>query len=517
MNNLPLLSPAQSLLSALTKAIEAPLQTGIFLSETKDLLVAIREQLLWYRKALAAFREAGLAEEYVALSKQVREDFLSRNARLVEDIKGLCEGTTDSIPYEFAIYLNHEYGRLCGKEGGVALCPYRQFNFVYHDVGRSLRATFDKLSETIIEQRDNQEAKLTGLEDPPALPSSLVMIGYQYAMSDDIVYQSMLFHELGHHLFPPSCLNTPDYTRKMMGALKTRPSIQKELSKRPQGMSESDAWRFLDDYIRPLCSSWVNELFCDAFAMAMAGPQFGLTFDDLVGWQPRQTSFGNSHPANLLRRHVQWRVLQQTGWLSSPTPDGADGSDAFTKMALQSFGSLKPTQSLAGVSWQALPAREPYADVLGDMADWLVDQIDVIAEEGINVARDASSRSAEFWSLGPHVARLLNRAVVPSTVITSDDLGIVAAHQHEGKCWRYYPQPCTVMNVARLLHETGCEDLLGLWPDNGNGRKDRFSVGKRLSEWTQKAIEDWLLLQGMGGLHDSQQAHNPEETSEAGR
>ena len=145
----PALTPAQSLLRALIDTIGRSLSASTYLYETDGFLHALKRQLAWYEHALLAFHAADLHREHRDLSRLITEAFLDQDNRLVENIKGLCEGTTDVIPFALAAYLNLEFSDLCEErrappapaapgdvdnidpgdtektQGGVALCPFR--------------------------------------------------------------------------------------------------------------------------------------------------------------------------------------------------------------------------------------------------------------------------------------------------------------------------------------------------------------------------------------------------------
>jgi len=512
------------------------------------LLEALKRQLTWYEDSLLVFRTSDLVDEFKHLSEGILRGFLRPETRLVEDIKGLCEGTTDVIPYALATYITHEFRRLCDPKpegswplsmhrpkeacGGVALCPFRQFNYFYQDVGRSLADTFQKLDAMILEQRDSLASDSGRLRDPSGFPKTHVMIGFQYAMAGDIIYHSVLFHELGHHLFAAKWMPDKQHAERLYDKLRrdlpadvllkdVPPKVRDDPDRRAQ-ILDNTARHLLDYFILP----WVGELFADAFAVALGGPQYGLAFHNLTGPSERDTTFGQSHPADLLRKHQQWITLREIGWTEDkPVKDagapGAVGKDrsvaeSFRAVAVEVFSSLRP-RSIEDVRWKIVDPSSVIHDedpVLTVLAAVLIDELHRIAAKAVEVVEDAKVRCSEFWALGPEVMKLFERAVVPSTIVLKQSsLGERAGIDVDGhldpdggdkrEAWMYWPQPCTVMNVARVLYETGCGKLLKDWPPiqevGAATPKDKlFRVHGRLSDWTQKAIADWLLYQAHG-------------------
>ncbi len=526
----PIVSPAQSLLHALIDTIDRSLRSATYLHETRELLKALKVQLTWYEDALHAF-PAGFHDEFDDLSEGIVEEFLRGKTGIVEDIKGLCEGTTAAIPYALATYLNKEFRRLYDPKpegswplsmprpkqvrGGVALCPFRQFNYFYQDVGHNLEKIFGKLDAMIIGYCENSGLGTDKLPARDKFPGSLAMIGFQYAMASDIIQQAVLFHELGHHLFAMKELPDTACRGRLLEKLKERLPEEfllagvEDTTRRTEAIEEN-ATRIRDDMIIP----WIGELFADAFAIAIGGPQYGLAFRDLTGPSKRERTFTETHPADLLRRHQQWKTLQEAGWAKGMV-DGPPRDEDFASLASGVFRRLEPGDDLANVSWKFLhpffgtqdepPGLDVFVTILKEEFDW-------IAKSAVACVDDADSRCAEFWALGPEVMKLFERAVVPSTIVLKQSslgerAGIdVDGHLDpdggdKGEAWIYRPQPCTVMNVARVIYETGCGKLLEDWPPPQQAGetvpKDKlFVVHARLSDWTQKAIADWLLYEG---------------------
>ncbi len=512
-----ILSPAQSLLHALIVTIDRSLQSATYLHETRDLLEALKLQLAWYENALLAFRAAGFHDEIERLSEGIIEEFLRGETGIVQDIKGLCEGTTDAIPYALGTYINYEFQRLCREEGGVALCPFRQFNYFYQDVGRNLAQIFGKLDVMVIDECENSGLGTDKLPARSEFPGSLAMIGFQYAMASDIIQQAVLFHELGHHLFAMKELPDTACRERLLRKLKSRlpeevllqdvpDTVKKDADRRAQAI-DNNAERFRDYLIIP----WIGELFADAFAIAVGGPQYGLAFHDLTGPSRRERTFTETHPADLLRQHQQWVTLQEAGWAKGMV-DGPREEEDFVALASEVFRRLEPRDDLANVSWKFLHpflGTQDEAPGLGVFVTILKEEFGWIAKNAVECVGDADSRCEEFWALGPEVMMLFERAVVPSTIVLKqpslDGLQGIDVDGHldpdggdKREAWMYWPQPCTVMNVARVLYETGCGKLLKDWPPIQKPGEDMpkaklFRVHTRLSDWTQKAIADWLL------------------------
>ncbi len=555
----PALSPAQSLLHALIETIDHSLQSSTYLRETKSLLDDLKRQLGWYERALLAFQDAGKKrgnyDEFDALCEKTLKTFQNAETRLIENIKGLCEGTTDAIPYALATYLNSEFRSLCNKDaplapkadrekdapdgggaargerpgdsGGVALCPFRQFNFFYQDIGSSFAGIFASLTDAYQSELDVlTRCQKDKLGIPPSMPHTHALIGCQYAMADDVLYHSVLFHELGHYLF--DFMRRDDYKGDLLQKVVERLPAERILGAYSEFLQNSDDnekqgfVRSMQTRLHSLLLQWTNELFADAFAAALGGPQYSLAFHDLTGPRQELTTFTRLHPADLLRQRQQWLALKRSGWArdeeavvgdATADADGeakTEGELRFEAMARRALATLRHEGPLDKIDpkpeWQ--PDRGLVAvpkDILPVLAS-ILDSISArIADDAKACVSDTDRRGSEFWQLGPDVLTMLENAVVPSTIVSGQGTlnGLVGKDAHgwldpeEGdkdKAWVYHPQPCTVMNVARLLHQDGSERLLDRWPKDDAKRKV-FQVHSRLSDWTQKAIADWLLFE----------------------
>lgn len=557
----PALSPAQSLLHALIETIDHSLQSSTYLRETKRLLDVLRCQLSWYEGALLAFQHAGERHgnygEFDALSEKTLETFQNADTRLIENIKGLCEGTTDAIPYALATYLNSEFRRLCKKhgllapqadrekgapdggggargetpadKGGVALCPFRQFNFFYEDIGRSFAGIFLSLTGTYRKQLEvlDPDERRELLRDLTDMPRTHALIGCQYAMADDVLYHSVLFHELGHYLF--GFMHRDAYRENLREKVLERLPAGQILEAYSRILQESDDDEkrgfvsFKQTQLQTLLLQWTNELFADAFAAALGGPQYGLAFHDLTGPRQERMTFTRLHPADLLRERQQWLTLERSGWArdeeaaegdatadadSEPKTEGELRFEAMARRALATLRDEKPPDEPdSKAEWKPEPhlVAEDIFPVLATILESISARI---ADDAIACVSDTEKRSSEFWELGPDVLTMLENAVVPSTIVRRQStlygwkgkgahgwLDPKKEKVNKEKAWVYHPQPSTVMNAARLLYEGGSERLLEQWPED-DAKKKVFQIHSRLSDWAQKAIADWLLFQG---------------------
>jgi len=127
----PSIVPTQLLIRAMQRAIEDSVAGGIHLVETKQFLEAIREHLVWYDRLLQQ------VQGHVADPETVEgaiNQIGSMVCEVVSYLRGMCEGTSDRIPFTFAPLLQRELKAATGKRQDIALFPLDEFNYFYIDV-----------------------------------------------------------------------------------------------------------------------------------------------------------------------------------------------------------------------------------------------------------------------------------------------------------------------------------------------------------------------------------------------
>lgn len=508
----PSIATTESLLHALIRNIDYSRESSTHLRETEDFLVAIKEHLVWYDRILHIVwaDEERFPPEEVADTVGVVENLVYE---VIESVKGLCDGTTDRIPFSLATLLNHEFeryiksdtedrGRTADTEDqrrGVALYPVTEVNYYYEDVSDAIGNAFHDLDiwlvDVVLSRLDPEP-----IHDPPDFPRSLIAIGFQYAMVDDVLYNGILFHELGHYVFKRRKLD--ERFRKLVEQSLRRKfrqfSAYKDYIDRK---IYADAREFVDGQVN-IVLSWIMELFCDAFGVAIMGPAYAFAFRDLAGPQSRSTAFFVTHPADLLRQQIQWHVLQKTEWSIAPTKV-TKGARQFVKTASDVFAHLRSERLPRLDKWDVdalkYVSHETIAPVL---IKELSRHRTRIVEAAIKSVDDWSERRNDFWALGPTVATALEHGIVPSTVVlarANPEFSQVKSTKLRGRRRCYHPLPSTVMNVGRILFHTGCPELRANWPRRQGGspsHDDILQIHRRLSEWVQKAIMDWLLIKG---------------------
>ena len=415
----PRVAPTQTLLRALVHVIDESKAAGTHLRETDEFLDGIRDHFLWYDGVLQAVGapdfDSVLADDTIGeISKVVY--------KVVPYVKGLSEGTTDHIPFSLAALLSHELKVATAKEVGVAFCPVPELNYYYLDFGQLVLQAFMGL-DTFIAEQTTPELAPGQLADPPSLPSSLILIAFQYAMAEDVLFNSVLLHELGHHVYTHH--KWEDEHRPLVAEALHHALIAGFPPYKASHMSgDGKATKLLRASVDVMVR-WVKELCSDCYAAALAGPQYCFAISDLFRLKdrPRPKSFSGSHPAELLRVHEQYLTLQQAGWLEPPEPlrdttFAISAREVFATLAPEPLPEAKEDWSVDWLERAGIPRL---------VAEIMIDQImgmgDDIRTRAVGAVAELERRCLDFWWLGAAVQDAMgDQAIVPSTVVLDEDL-----------------------------------------------------------------------------------------------
>lgn len=520
----------QSLVRSLIRQIDQSQQASSHLPETDRFLDVVKRQLLWYGNLLhygqthRPRRNESGTEPSRDVSYSIREEDLVQAEKMVKKaifeliplIKSLCEGTTDSMPYAIAGWIDYEFLRIrqslpeC-RTTGVALCPVLDVNFFYRNLGE-ISQLFESLN-----------VKLKGLlkpvlkscgPEPPRLQSLPFYVGFQYAMDEDVLFNAILFHELGHHLAKEIKLRQ-DFEKELSTDLRTKFNERLSTDRHFTGLTGAQRKLFHTWHLARLLT-WIEELFCDAFGVLVAGPQMTFALRDLSGPLLPEKAFSLTHPAQLFRAEFQWSVLNHKGWLTlghhakdtneAKEPqdnDEEDESRAFTSSARTVFNSLEPGPFPTPSEWfwykedkQITPALAIVIELLQGI--WT----DIEARAGQFVP-DADQRADAFWDTCSMVSKGFHQLIVPSTIVVGSSEQ--SSFEPDTDTARYlyergriiHPHPTTLINVARVIFETGSRGLIENWPEmnvSDVSYEEQQHVERRLSAWTQQGISDWLLF-----------------------
>ena len=383
-------------------------------------------------------------------------------------------------PFWLALLLDYEFKNTCEtlnnsylkNEIGIALYPVVEVNYYYENVSNFLGKQLEDLNKEITE-----DYEITTLPDSISTNKSkeLIALGFQYVMMDDALYNAILFHEIAHHIFISGKYEKP-FKQKIFKLFK------RKLSRRIKSNSYNDEEINIavDNYVKPLLS-WIQELFCDCFGAAIVGPAYVFAYRDICSLFPEENpkTFSYSHPASLFRKIYQWKVMKKVGWTK---PLKNNNFSKETKNIISTLRVIKNPRE-----YEFIDENEDvyYRELFNEFKKH-VEDIEKLAR---NCVTDAKKRVADFWGIGAEVKEALELAIVPSTIPKNGKI------QH--------PLPSTILNISRIISESGYKNLLENWPKEKEGLPKLLDVQKGLNNWTQKAIEDWVLIKTTGKINDN--------------
>jgi hypothetical protein len=246
----------------------------------------------------------------------------------------------------------------------------------------------------------------------------------------------------------------------------------------PNRQGASDKFLEALSQIRGLLNLWVEEIFCDLFAISLIGPAFPFAFAEMTSAQliidehrtkvKQFYEFGLSHPADVARFYLHKRHLQELGWWDH-IKGWKTNSVVLLEHCSQVFNETTLSNKITSDVDKLLKLQ-----CFWDACDWLLRF----------VKRKVPTSSKEIKQLVDHydvISDYLARAIIPSTIIT--------------KFGPVHPAPIVLINAAfRFVLEDFDKLLEKIDKASLDSVKDRSWYTERLELWVLKALEDYRLL-----------------------
>ncbi len=298
-------------------------------------------------------------------------------------------------------------------------------------------------------------------------PPSLSLVGIPYSQSSSLFLNCLIPHEMAHFVYqeaagPEIRSKVDEILNKYHPATKGTPEEKLQLSQ-----------------IRGLVNTWVEEIFCDLFAISLTGPAFSFAFAEmtsapLIAEEPlvamgKFFEFGRSHPADVARFYLHLRHLRSLGWWK---PIGHWNCSPIR--LLRHCGEVYEKCFLSGeISSDARNVLK--IECFWDACDWL---LGFVRKRVPSPRRDVQ----DFIDQYPVISSYLERAIVPSTIVTPTGM--------------IHPTPIILINSAYRFVLEGLPKLLKNIKDRSpNSVADRSWCTERLELWVLKALDDCRLLQ----------------------
>jgi len=298
-------------------------------------------------------------------------------------------------------------------------------------------------------------------------PRSLSLVGIPYSQSSGFFLNCLIPHEMAHFVYQE--IMVTEVTNAVDSILNTH---------YPNAQDASDEFLETLSQIRGLINLWVEEIFCDLFAIALIGPAFSFAFaemtsasliiDTLSGNAKQSFEFGQSHPADVARFYLHKRHLDALGWWNQIKDWRSNSVDLLDHCCLV-FGKTTLSNKIPPDVASQLKLQ-----CFWDACDWLLGY----------VKRTVPASDKDIKHLADHydvISKYLERAIVPSTIITES--GPV------------YPTPVVLINSAFRFVLQDFDNLLKrVDMEPMNPVRERSWYTERLELWVLKALEDYRLL-----------------------
>jgi dCTP deaminase len=318
----------------------------------------------------------------------------------------------------------------------------------------------------VFKPRADQISNLVGGQ---AFPKQLGLIGIPYSQSASLFVNCLIPHEIGHHAFG-----------ELQLAKKFRSDIEVKLITRfGKSLKAEERGKLVE-----LMAFWVEELFCDVFAIRLVGFCFSLAFAELfdtatvldADGKLEKTRAGiqllfDQYPPDLFRLRLQASVLKADGWWQR-LEERAGSTHYFQTLAaaesLQDNDFIFPQTSI-----NTDETRAVFTEILPS----IVTELDAIAGQ--------IPRGAEMLEqTGDLIEEYLENGTVPSTLVPHEELG------------PRFPTTVALLNASYRFYIKSLSRLVSRIDGAVVNRAADSSIwSKQVEMWTAKAIEDVALLE----------------------
>ncbi|MGO9316480.1 MAG: hypothetical protein ACLPXT_12235 [Terracidiphilus sp.] len=307
--------------------------------------------------------------------------------------------------------------------------------------------------------------------DGPKFPENLGLIGIPYSQSSSLFINCLIPHEMGHYVF---------------GELSLRKLFCKSIEETLINCLGNSVTGGMRTALIECIANWVEELFCDLFAVRLMGFCFSLAFvelfnsatalDDKSKYQESKEAleFDPNYPSNLFRLRQQVAVLKSDGWWEE-----LQKTDSHYVRTLEVAYKLKEDS----FSFEVITSDKSYNSQ--QVVETFFGILPNVIKELDAITGDILDGSALWKSRGKLIEEYLKNGVVPSSLIPKSGYEPVFPSPVAliNASYRYYVDVKSLPKFLSSIEDTNCNSIgeLSYWV-------------RRVEMWTVKAIEDVILL-----------------------
>ena len=300
-----------------------------------------------------------------------------------------------------------------------------------------------------------------------------IFLEIPYSQASGFFGNLTIYHELGHYLW--TRLSQEPTPRQAFGALIS--ALENVFNDRIQSTVTSQANR---NFIRRAYDSWMQELFCDLFAVRHLGPASTFALIDVFSLfglmqggedcPSESVTFDKNHPAPALRLRTQLDRLQKDGWWDCVRDLQSGHIDLVKRLAKKKDSDFRfPIDS---------------CDLPPQLVSSFLEVIPLIDQLAVDVTPNAESHSVDFHTWRERLESCLVNGVVPSMLV-----GERASS----------PTPVSMINAGYCVYLARLSELMDkLDGQRSSVPEDRQRWIERLEAWIAKGIDDYFLLSGLG-------------------
>ena len=326
-----------------------------------------------------------------------------------------------------------------------------EFEKVRFAIVHTTIVNYFQLSSNYVRQLAVQISKI--VDGPPIFPDDLAIVGLPYSQSNAVFLNTLLAHEMGHFSFQKRC------EQQRLSA----PFATVFANHQVTSISSQNFVRCFN-----LVVGWLEELYCDLFALRLAGPAFSYAFIELFALTRNKPSaeFSASHPAPALRLREQSRLLQSS---SDPWwPNMQVLPNHYTELLSQTV-----TMQDSEFTWK-------------NAASGNVEQVALVCFfEMLDESRKAVQDI--FGEFDPEVRRFFDQS---GAVMDYLSFGVVPSRLIIGNT-AVTPSGTVLLNAAYSFFLNKLDTLLERLPTaDRDCIQCRANWAERVEMWTAKALED---------------------------
>jgi hypothetical protein len=293
-------------------------------------------------------------------------------------------------------------------------------------------------------------------------PPNLGFVELPYSQGPSFFNNLVIYHEIGHFVYEELSNADPPVAASEMIAC-----LRKNLKRNFDTLDRNS-----QVYLFNVLQNWVQEVFCDLFAVRLIGPAFTFASVELFGLlglmdTTAQIQFRSSHPAQACRFSEQLRQLQADGWW-----------DLVKDMPAEQPQLVSTIANRPSTDYQLDLGDGPVADF--GLIPAFLDLLPAIRDSVRGLTDGARGKADDFRRYRDHIEKCLEHGIVPSAPTDFDNVTV--------------PDPIAVINAAFCFYLSALPKLMGnLEEQDSKNLEHRSHWTRRLEMWTMKAIEDYQI------------------------